>query len=103
MNPLEITEQKADVMNKLEDSAMKILQEYFDGQRQGGDDVVTARNVLNTIKGNRQTSSALLALEFNIISSVAQEKELTNYVKIRHPKLLSEISKRGNPRKKAAS
>lgn len=103
MNPLEITEQKAEAMNKLEDSAMKILQEYFDGKRQGGDDVVTARNFLNTMKGNRQTSTALLALEFNIILSVAENDQLKKYVKARHPKLLNQITKKGTQRKKLAS
>lgn len=93
MNPLEITKEKAQAMNKLEDSAMKILQEYFDGDRQGGDEVVTARSVINTTKGNRQTSTAFAALEFNIISSVAEGKQLENYVKNRHPKLLKQRKK----------
>jgi len=102
MNPLEITKEKAEAMNKLEDSAMKILQEYFDGERQGGDDVVTARNWLNTMKGNRQTMTALLGLELNIVSSIASEEQMKNYVKIRHPKLYKNLTKQ-KIRKKLAS
>lgn len=88
MNALEISETKAEALNKLEDSAIKTLQEYFDGNRQGGDDIVTARCVMAIMKGNRQTSTAYTALKFNMVQAISDDpKIMKKYVTTTQPEI----------------
>ena len=96
MNALEIGTKRAEQFDKLEETSINILQDYMDGKRQGGDDVVTARCVLNVIKGNRQTLTARDALRFNMATVFADEpKALKRYVKATQP----EIKKLMEPKK----
>ena len=87
MSNLDITENRADQYDKLEETSIRIIQEYFDGTRQGGDDIVTARCMLSVIKGNRQTMTARDSLKFNMVMSIASEKELSNYVRTTRPEI----------------
>jgi len=84
---LEITENKAEKMGELEDVSMDLVLEYLRGNRQGGDDVVTARCMINAMKGNRQTMTAKEALRFNMASSVASESQLKKYVSATCPQI----------------
>lgn len=84
---MEISEARAAQFDKLEDSSCKLIQEYFDGKRQGGDDIVTARCVLNVIKGNRQTDTARLALKYNMVHDLADPKVLKKYIKTTQPQV----------------
>ena len=87
MNSLEISEDRAKQFDKLEESAINIIQDYFDDKRSGGDDVVTARCMLSVIKGNRQTMTAKEALRFNMASSVSSEAQLKRYVSATCPQI----------------
>jgi hypothetical protein len=94
MNALDITEEKAKKMDKLEDSAIDILQEYFDGKRQGGDDVVAARCVMNFMRGNRQTQTAREALRFNMVTAITEDpKVLKKYVNATQPEIKKLLGK----------
>lgn len=84
---LEITEIKEKKMGELEDVSMDVVLEYLKGKRQGGDDVVTARCMINAMKGNRQTLTAKEALRFNMASSVASEAQLKRYVSATCPQI----------------
>ena len=88
MSTLEINETKAEALNQLEDSAIKTLQEYFDGKRQGGDDIVTARCVMSIMKGNRQTTTAYTALKFNMVQAMSDDpKVMKKYVNATQPEI----------------
>ena len=87
MSVLEIGPEKAKNMSKLEDSALKILQEYFDGERQGGDDVVAARCVLNVVKGNRQTQTVRETLNYNMVSDLEDPKLRKKYISATQPEI----------------
>ena len=77
---LEINEEKAAKMSELEDVSIDLLLEYLKGNRQGGDDVVVAKSAINTVKGNRVTTTAKEALRFSMAASVASESQLKRYV-----------------------
>ena len=88
MNALEIGKEREHQFDKLEGTSIKILQDYLDGKRQGGDDIVTARCILNVIKGNRQTMTAREALKFNMASVFADEPEsMKKYVASTQPEI----------------
>ena len=88
MNALEIGKERAEQFDKLEATSINILQDYMDGKRQGGDDVVTARCVLNVIKGNRQTLTARDALRFSMASVFSDDpKLLKKYVTSTQPEI----------------
>ena len=87
MSSLEVSAKRAEQFDKLEDSSIRVIQEYFDGTRAGGDEVVTARCMLNIIKGNRQTATVRDALKFNMVMSIANEKERDNYIRITQPEI----------------
>ena len=87
MDGLEITENKAKKMGEVEDVSLDVVLEYLKGKRQGGDDVVTARCMINAMKGNRQTLTAREALRFNMAQSIADETQLKKYVKASCPEI----------------
>lgn len=87
MSTMEITEARAEQFDKLENQACTILQEYLDGKRAGGDDIVTARCVLNVIKGNRQTSTVRDALKYTMVSDLGDLKVRERYVKATEPEI----------------
>ena len=86
MNTLEINEEKAARFNKLEDTAIDIVQEYFDGKHQGGDDVKMAGQMINAMKGNRQTATVRDALKFNMVRALTDDpKAMKRYVESTQP------------------
>lgn len=84
---MEITEARAEQFDKLENQACILLQEYLEGTRSGGDDVVTARCVLSVIKGNRQTSTARDALKYAMIQDLGDPKVRERYVNATQPEI----------------
>lgn len=88
MSILEISEQKAAKLDKLEDTSIDVLQEYLDGKRAGGDDIVTARCLMNVMKGNRQTITAREAFRFNMVQSITDDpKILKKYIHATQPQI----------------
>jgi len=88
MSNMEITEKRAEQFDKLEETSINILQQYLEGKRSGGDDIVTARCVLNVIKGNRQTTTAYVALKYNMVSTVTDDpKKLKKYLDATQPEI----------------
>ena len=87
MSSLDISEEKAEKLSKLESSAIDIIQEYFDGTRQGGDEIITARCMLSVVKGNRQAETVKQSLKFGMVQMVADEKQLKSYVKATCPEI----------------
>ena len=85
--PLEISPKRAEQFDKLEETSISILQEYLDGKRTGGHDIVTARCVLNVIKGNRQTDTARQALRYTMVSDIADGETRRKYVKATQPEI----------------
>jgi len=93
MSNMEISDKRAEQFDKIEDTSLNLLQDYLDGKREGGDDVVTARCILNVIKGNRQTTTAYAALKFNMVSSLTDDpKILKRYVSSTQPEIKKLIS-----------
>jgi hypothetical protein len=84
---MEITEARAAQFDKLENQACVLLQEYLEGKRTGGDDIVTARCVLNVIRGNRQTTTARDALRYAMVSDLGDPKVRERYVKATEPEI----------------
>lgn len=87
MSTMEISEARAEQFDQLENRACALLQDYLDGKRSGGDDVVTARCVLSVIKGNRQTSTARDALKYAMVSDLGDPKIRERYVKATQPEI----------------
>jgi hypothetical protein len=87
MSNLEISDNRAKQFDRLEESSINVIQEYFDGTRQGGDEVVTARCMLSVIKGNRQTQTARVALKLNMVQMLADEKQLKRYIEATQPEI----------------
>lgn len=86
MNTLEISEEKAAKFDKLEETAIGIMQDYFDGKHQGGDDVVMAGRMINAIKGNRQTVTVREALRFNMVRALTDDPQvMKRYVESTQP------------------
>jgi len=84
---MEIGKEKAAIFEKVETSALRVIQEYLDGERQGGDDVVTARCTLSVIKGNRQAAGAMQALGYGMARDLQEPKILKKYVKVTNPEI----------------
>lgn len=84
---LEIDETKAKQFDKLESTSITLLQDYLDGKRSGGDDVVTARCILGVIKGNRQTQTAREALRYTMVQDMADETLRSKYIKATQPEI----------------
>lgn len=88
MENMEISDERARQFDRLEKTSIDLIQEYFDGKRQGGDDIVTARCMLNIIKGNRQTMTAREALKFNMATSITDDpKLLKRYLTATNPRI----------------
>ena len=87
MSNLDITEDKAKKFSQLENTAIDIIQEYFDGTRQGGDEIITARCMLSVVKGNRQAETVKQSLKFGMVQMVADEKQLKKYVTATCPEI----------------
>ena len=84
---LEISETRAKEFDVLEGSSIKILQEYLDGDRQGGDDIVTARCILSVIKGNRQTDTARQALRYTMVADLDNPGVRQRYITATQPEI----------------
>ncbi len=84
---LQIDSERADKLKKLEGTAIDILQQYLDGDRLGGDDIVTARCVLNVIKGNRQTDTARQALQYSMVHDLDDKVGRERYVRATQPEI----------------
>jgi len=84
---LEISETRAAEFDVLEGSSIKILQQYLDGDRQGGDDIVTARCILSVIKGNRQTDTARQALRYAMVSDLDDPGTRKKYITATQPEI----------------
>jgi len=87
MSILEITEERAQQFEKLEKQAITLLQEYLEGKHAGGDDIVTARCVLNVIKGNRQTTTVRDTLRYAMVNDLGDPKVRERYVKATQPEI----------------
>ena len=93
MNGLEITEAKAAKLNELEDASIDLLLGYLKGDRQGGEDVITARVMMSVVKGNRQTETVKQSLKFSMAQAVADEKQLKKYVAATSPEIKKLLGK----------
>ena len=82
---MDITEPRAEQFDKLEKKSCEILQEYLDGKREGGDDIVTARVILNVIKGNRQTDTVRQAMRYAMVQDLDDPKVRKKYVAATQP------------------
>jgi len=88
MNNLEISESKANQLDELEAMSIKTLKEYIGGNRQGGDDIRIAAQMMQVVAKNRQTTTAREALRFNMITSITDDpKTLTKYAKATQPQI----------------
>lgn len=88
MQNLEIGEAKAVALDKLEGTAISVIQQYLDGDRQGGDDIKIAAQSLQVVAKNRQTTTAREALRFNMISVITDDpKILKQYATLTQPRI----------------
>lgn len=92
MNTLDINETRAAEFDKLEHTSIGILQDYLEGKRAGGDDIVTARCVLNVIKGNRQTDTARQALHYTMVHDLEDTKVRERYIRATQPQITKLLS-----------
>lgn len=84
---LEISEIRAKQFDALEGTSIQILQDYLDGKRPGGDDIVTARCIMNVIKGNRQTQTMREALRYTMVSDLDDPKVRKKYIQATQPEI----------------
>ena len=87
MSSMEITETRAEQFDKLENQACILLQQYLEGKRAGGDDIVTARCVLSVIKGNRQTTTVRDALRYTMVNDLGDPKVKKRYIEATQPEI----------------
>ncbi|HUV67893.1 MAG TPA: hypothetical protein VMW24_28645 [Sedimentisphaerales bacterium] len=82
---LEINEARAEQFTEIEGTALKIMQDYLGGDRQGGDEIKMAMQMLNVVSKNRQTTTAREALRFNMVDSLDDETIRRKYVTATQP------------------
>ena len=90
---LDISDSKAVQFDKLEETSITVLQDYLDGKRPGGDDIVTARCILGVLKGNRQTQTMREALRYTMVSDMADDKLRKKYINSTQPEIKKLASK----------
>ena len=96
---LEISEEKSQLFDELETEAGKVLLDYLRGKREGGDNIVTARSVLNTMKGNRQTVTAREGLRFAMVDSLEDPDVRRKYVQTTQPDIRKLLPGNGQKKK----
>ena len=88
MSALDISESRAAEFDKFEGTCLRVLQEYLDNKRPGGDDIVVARTGLANVAKNRQTITARDAMRFNMVSAITEDpKVLKRYIKATQPEI----------------
>lgn len=94
MANLAISSEKEQKLDKLESSAIEIMQEVMDDKRDVDDTAKAAVKLLGVVAKNRQTMTAREALGFNMASVISNEKQLKKYVEITNPQIKKAISSR---------
>lgn len=88
MANLDLSKSRAEDMDNLEGSAIKVMQQFFDGKRQGGDDVKLAMQTMNVVAKNRVTTTAREGMRFNMINAITDDpKILKRYVAASQPEI----------------
>lgn len=87
MSNLDVTEMKAGKLNKLEDSAIQILQGFVDGNRDCDEVVKGSLKIMNVVAKNRQTVTHRTAIEFGMATSIATEEQLRKYIEVTNPQV----------------
>jgi len=88
MASLDLSESRAQELEKLEGTAVNIMQQYLDGKRAGSDEIKFAMQSLNVVAKNRQTTTARDAMRFNMVSALTDDpKVLKRYVKATQPEI----------------
>lgn len=94
MTVLEIGPQKDKLFDELETIAADKLLKYLKGEAPGGDDIRVAQATMSNIAKNRQTSTAREALIFNMVQSVADERNVEKFLEARHPKIMKDMKRK---------
>jgi len=95
---LEISEDRAKQFDKLEGTSIDIIQAYLDGDRPGGDDIVTARIMLGVVKSNRGTVTARHALRYSMVADLADPQATKKYIAATEPAIKKIIGQKGAAR-----
>lgn len=89
-NTKDTTEQQEE---KLYATCLGKLQEYFDGDSEGGDEVVTAIKTANMLTKREQTKGAREAIRFSMAQALSRTpEELAKYVATTQPEIKRLIS-----------
>ena len=88
MKTLDISDTKAKKLDEMENSALDILNGFFSGNRDFGDEVKLAMQSLNIVAKNRQTLTAREGQRFNMISAITKDaKVLKKYIQVTSPEI----------------
>lgn len=85
MASLDMTTEKASKLDKLEDTALDVLQDAMDGENDVTDEAKLAMKVLNAVAKNRQTLTARSGIELAMANRVLNDGQITAYVKASSP------------------
>jgi len=87
MNSLDLTDVKEEQLDKLETTAIGILQDVLDEKRDVDDLAQVAVKTISMVAKNRVTQTARMGLSWNIASTVGDPEQLKRYVEVTTPKI----------------
>jgi hypothetical protein len=88
MRSLDVSDTKGKKLDEMENTALDILNDFFKGKRDFGDDVKLAMQSLHVVAKNRQTLTAREGMRFNMVSAITDDpKALKKYVDATSPEI----------------
>jgi len=85
MNALDMTSQKTDKLNTVEDLALDTLTDILKNDREVDDKAKIAMKALNMVAKNRQTMTAREGIRFSMAQSIAKDGQLAKYISTTQP------------------
>ena len=87
MSNLDLSEVKSEQMDKLETTAMSVIQDVLEEKREVDDVAQAAIKTMSMVAKNRQTQTARMGLSWNIAATIGDDEALKKYVEITTPKI----------------
>lgn len=84
---LQISKEKTEKMQNLEDAAIDVLNNVLKGEREVDEQAKVAMKTLAVVAKNWQTLTHKTAIEFTMASSIGTEAELKKYVAVTNPQV----------------
>jgi hypothetical protein len=87
MPNLDLTKEKIQNLDNLENIAIRTLTEALDDEREVDDKVQLAMKTANMVAKNRQTMTAREGIRFSMAQSIATESQMKKYVEVTQPEV----------------